>query len=157
MAANRPRGLAKPVQRLTFNPAKIRHTLLPWAVPALIVLLWVLASRYGWMSAQTLPAPSLVWQTAVELGQQDLWANLWISLQRLAWGLTAGVAIGAVLGASLGFRPRAERVGWGVEGGGGGGGGGVVIGGVLGASLGFSPRAERMVFPPFSALAQIPT
>src|SRR6218665_1033150 len=123
MAANRPRGLAKPVQRLTFNPAKIRHTLLPWAVPALIVLLWVLASRYGWMSAQTLPAPSLVWQTAVELGQQDLWANLWISLQRLAWGLTAGVAIGAVLGASLGF----------------------------------SPRAERMVFPTFSALAQIPT
>ena len=123
MAATRTLGLTKPVQRPSFNPDRIRHALLPWAVPALIVLLWVLAARYGWMSAQTLPAPSLVWQTAVELGQQDLWANLWISLQRLAWGLTVGVAIGAVLGASLGF----------------------------------SPRAERMVFPTFSALAQIPT
>ncbi len=34
---------------------------------------------------------------------------------------------------------------------------GVGLGALLGASLGFSRRAERLVFPTFSALAQIPT
>ncbi|MBF3116947.1 ABC transporter permease, partial [Pseudomonas aeruginosa] len=34
---------------------------------------------------------------------------------------------------------------------------GVASGAALGAWLGFSPRAERLVFPTFSALAQIPT
>ncbi|MGY4531919.1 sulfonate transport system permease protein [Pseudomonas sp. TE3786] len=123
MTASRIASLPAPTRRFNLNAATLRHTLLPWVVPALLLLLWMLASRYGWMSAQTLPAPSLVWQSALELGQQDLLSNLWISLQRLAWGLTAGVAIGAVLGATLGF----------------------------------SPRAERLVFPTFSALAQIPT
>jgi sulfonate transport system permease protein len=33
-----------------------------------------------------LPAPSLVWNSAVELAQGELWSHLWISLQRLLWG-----------------------------------------------------------------------
>lgn len=123
MAATRTLSLAAPSRRLRLNAGQVRHALLPWAVPLLLFLLWALAASYGWMSAQTLPAPSLVWQSAVELSQQDLFSNLWISLQRLFWGLSVGVAVGAVLGATLGF----------------------------------SPRAERLVFPTFSALAQIPT
>ncbi len=123
MAATRTLSLTGPSRRLRVNADQLRHALLPWAVPVLLFLLWALAARYGWMSAQTLPAPSLVWRSAVELSQQDLFSNLWISLQRLFWGLSVGVAVGAVLGATLGF----------------------------------SPRAERVVFPTFSALAQIPT
>jgi sulfonate transport system permease protein len=38
-----------------------------------------------------LPAPSLVWNSAVELSQGELWSHLWISLQRLLWGLLAGI------------------------------------------------------------------
>ena len=123
MAATRTLTLGKVPKGLAINGATLRHALLPWAVPALLLLLWTLAARHTWMSAQTLPAPALVWQSALELGQQDLLVNLWISLQRLFWGLAAGVAMGAVLGASLGY----------------------------------SPRAERLVFPTFTALAQIPT
>lgn len=109
------------IQRL--SAASTARALLPWAVPALLLLLWTLAARFGWMSSQTLPAPLLVWQSAVELGREDLFSHLWISLQRLFWGLAVGVATGAVFGATLGF----------------------------------SSRAERLVFPTFSALAQIPT
>lgn len=123
MAATRTLNVSRLPARLPLSAASLRHALLPWAVPALLVLLWTLAARYGWMSAQTLPTPALVWQSAVELSQQDLFSHLWISLQRLGWGLTVGVAIGALLGAVLGY----------------------------------SPRAERLVFPTFSALAQIPT
>ncbi len=92
-------------------------------LPLGLVLLWWVASHRHWMSAQVLPTPELVWQSARELLAGELWSELAISLRRLAWGLLAGVASGAALGA------------W----------------------LGFSPRAERLVFPTFSALAQIPT
>ncbi len=92
-------------------------------LPLGLALLWWVASHRHWMSAQVLPTPELVWQSARELLAGELWSELAISLRRLAWGLLAGVASGAALGA------------W----------------------LGFSPRAERLVFPTFSALAQIPT
>ncbi|MNO85682.1 putative aliphatic sulfonates transport permease protein SsuC [compost metagenome] len=84
--------------------------LLPWLLPAGLALLWWLASRHGWMSAQILPAPALVWQSALELARGDLWFNLSISLQRLGLGLLAGVFGGALLGAWLGASARAERL-----------------------------------------------
>lgn len=84
--------------------------LLPWLLPLALFALWWLASRNQWMSEQILPAPSLVWSSAVELARGDLWNHLAISLQRLFWGLLAGIGAGAVLGAWLGFSPRAERL-----------------------------------------------
>ncbi len=79
-------------------------------LPVAIFALWWLASRNHWMSEQILPAPSLVWQSALELAGGDLPGNLWISLQRLFWGLLAGIISGAVLGAWLGSSRRAERL-----------------------------------------------
>ncbi|MGN5916564.1 ABC transporter permease, partial [Pseudomonas aeruginosa] len=67
------------------------------------------ASHRQWMSAQVLPTPDLVWQSARELLAGELWCELAISVRRLAWGLLAGVASGAALGAWLGISPRAER------------------------------------------------
>ena len=54
--------------------------LLPWLLPVSLFALWWLASRNQWMSEQILPAPSLVWNSAVELSQGELWSHLWISL-----------------------------------------------------------------------------
>lgn len=81
-----------------------------WYLPLLLAALWWLASRNQWMSEQILPPPSLVWDSALELGRGELWGHLAISLQRLLLGLFAGVAGGAVLGAWLGFSQRAERL-----------------------------------------------
>lgn len=79
-------------------------------LPLGLALLWWVASHRHWMSAQVLPTPELVWQSARELLAGELWSELAISLRRLAWGLLAGVASGAALGAWLGFSPRAERL-----------------------------------------------
>ncbi|MDD0974444.1 ABC transporter permease [Pseudomonas fontis] len=81
-----------------------------WYLPLLLAALWWLASRNQWMSEQILPAPALVWHSALELAQGELWSHLAISLQRLLVGLLLGVAAGAVLGAWLGASRRAERL-----------------------------------------------
>ncbi|CAG8864558.1 hypothetical protein PS627_01090 [Pseudomonas fluorescens] len=88
------------------------HTerLLPWLLPLAVGVLWVTASRLHWMSEQTLPAPSLVWESAVEFGSGELWGHMWISLQRLVFGLLAGIAAGLLLGTWLGASRRAETL-----------------------------------------------
>ncbi len=88
----------------------LSERLLPWLLPLTLVALWWLASRQHWMSEQILPAPALVWSSAVELAGGELWSHLAISLQRLFWGLLAGIGAGALLGALLGFSARAERL-----------------------------------------------
>ena len=88
----------------------VSQRLLPWLLPISVLALWWLASRNQWMSEQILPAPSLVWQSALELGSGEVWSHLAISLQRLCVGLLAGVALGALLGATLGLSRRAERL-----------------------------------------------
>lgn len=88
----------------------LSERLLPWLLPLTLFALWWLASRQHWMSEQILPAPALVWSSAVELAGGELWSHLAISLQRLFWGLLAGIGAGALLGALLGFSTRAERL-----------------------------------------------
>ena len=88
----------------------VGQRLLPWLLPTGLFALWWLASREHWMSEQILPAPALVWSSAVELSAGELWSHLAVSLQRLCWGLLAGIGSGAVLGAALGFSRRLERL-----------------------------------------------
>ncbi|MEX5611931.1 ABC transporter permease, partial [Pseudomonas protegens] len=88
----------------------ISQRLLPWLLPISLFALWWLASRNQWMSEQILPAPALVWSSALELAHGELWSHLAISLQRLFWGLLAGIAAGALLGGALGFSRRLERL-----------------------------------------------
>jgi len=83
---------------------------LPWLVPVGVALLWWIASDRHWMNEQILPPPSLAWQTALEYGAGELWSHLWISLQRLGWGLLAGIASGLVLGTWLGGSRRAQTL-----------------------------------------------
>jgi sulfonate transport system permease protein len=47
---------------------------------------------------------ALVWQSALEFGSGELWSHLWISLQRLLWGLLAGIGSGLLLGTGWGLR-----------------------------------------------------
>ncbi|AZD05682.1 Alkanesulfonates transport system permease protein [Pseudomonas chlororaphis] len=101
--------LAAPADKPRFWP-RIHRRLLPWLLPLGLFALWWLASRNAWMSEQILPAPALVWSSALELAGGELWSHLAISLQRLAWGLLAGIGAGAVLGAALGSSRRLERL-----------------------------------------------
>ncbi|MFC6301027.1 ABC transporter permease subunit [Pseudomonas sp. CCM 7893] len=102
--------LTAPAQGTPPRWPHLSERVLPWLLPLTLFTLWWLASRNHWMSEQILPAPSLVWSSAVELAGGELWSHLAVSLQRLFWGLLAGVSAGALLGALLGFSARAERL-----------------------------------------------
>lgn len=98
-------GWSTPWQRL-----QVPRRQLPWLLPLAVAALWWLASRDHWMSEQILPAPSLVWQSALEFGAGELWEHVWISLQRLFWGLAVGIAAGLLLGSWLGSSRRAQTL-----------------------------------------------
>lgn len=101
-----PLALTLPLNGLRFRVEALQ----PWLLPLGLALLWALASHFHWMSEQILPAPALVWQSGLEFGGGELWSHLWISLQRLFWGLLAGVAGGLLLGTWLGASKRAEAL-----------------------------------------------
>lgn len=80
---------------------------LPWAVPALILLTWELASRWGWISTRVLPEPWSVitafWRLLVS---GELWHHVVVSTGRAL----AGLAIGGGLGLALGLLTGSLRV-----------------------------------------------
>jgi len=82
---------------------------LPWLVPVALAVLWVLGSHYGWISAQILPSPTLVFETLGGLANTgELWMHIGASLSRIAVGFTGGVVLGLLLGAWLGLSRTAE-------------------------------------------------
>jgi sulfonate transport system permease protein len=82
---------------------------LPWLLPALCAGLWTLGSHYGWISAQVLPPPSLVFDTlAAMIRSGELWMHVGASLSRVAVGFGAGVLLGLILGGVLGLSRTAE-------------------------------------------------
>ncbi|NIE62540.1 ABC transporter permease [Burkholderia sp. Ax-1719] len=84
--------------------------LLPWVLPVFVYLLWWKAAHAGWMSAQILPAPELVWESARDLLRDGLVSNLLISLERLAIGFVLGTLGGALIGAFMGASVVAEEI-----------------------------------------------
>ncbi|WP_332771048.1 ABC transporter permease [Pseudomonas sp. ESBL1] len=106
--SKRGQGLLGPLRPPFATQGRLQEPLLPWLVPLGVAALWVIASHWHWMSEQILPAPSVVWQSALEFGSGELWSHLWISLQRLLLGLLAGIASGLLLGTWLGASRRAQ-------------------------------------------------
>jgi sulfonate transport system permease protein len=78
--------------------------LAPWALPAVLFLLWTIGCERGWIAPQVLPPPERVYETLIELTKSgDLAHNTLISLERVLFGYAAGALIGLVLGALLGL------------------------------------------------------
>jgi sulfonate transport system permease protein len=82
---------------------------LPWLVPVACAMLWVLGSHYGWIPAQILPSPTLVFDTLGSLASSgELWMHVSASLSRIAVGFAGGVVLGLLLGGLLGLSRTAE-------------------------------------------------
>jgi sulfonate transport system permease protein len=80
-----------------------------WSMPLLLLLLWEACARIGFVSAQVLPAPSRVAQTAFDLIREGRLLNdMAVSLLRAAAGFVIGGSIGFALGAAVGFSRVAE-------------------------------------------------
>jgi sulfonate transport system permease protein len=83
--------------------------LLSWLAPVVLVIVWELATKAGWVSPQVLPAPSKVLNTAIKLATTgSLLGDLRTSLLRAATGFALGGSVGFALGVLVGFSRIAE-------------------------------------------------
>ena len=95
----------------SIGPSQRQLQAISWIVPVLILAIWELLSRIGYIAPQILPAPSSVAQTAIELTQDGtLLVHLGYSLARAAVGFVIGGVIGFALGMAVGFSRLAEAV-----------------------------------------------
>jgi sulfonate transport system permease protein len=102
-----PQALPAAVVRLI--PRRLKPAALAAVLPAAMVAVWSLAARYELVAPQILPAPSIVWATALDLlGSGQLLSALWISLLRLAAGLVIGGIGGLLAGMLMGLSKTAE-------------------------------------------------
>jgi sulfonate transport system permease protein len=91
--------------------AWVRRRAAPWLVPALIVLAWEAASRFGWLSTRVLPEPLAVlaafWRLAAS---GELWIHVAVSTRRAGLGFAIGGGLGLLLGLATGTFRLAETL-----------------------------------------------
>ena len=82
-----------------------------WAVPAVLILIWQLASTTGWISESVLPSPVEVARAAVRLTTSgELLDNARVSFLRAVAGLIVGGGIGFGLGLANGLSRLSETL-----------------------------------------------
>jgi sulfonate transport system permease protein len=109
LAESRDRSFDGTRSHATLVARSLGWIALPWLVPLACAVLWTLGAHYGWISAQILPSPSLVFETLGGLASTgELWLHIGASLSRIAVGFVGGVTLGLVLGALLGLSRTAE-------------------------------------------------
>jgi sulfonate transport system permease protein len=80
-----------------------------WFSPILLLLLWELGSRTGFIPERTLAAPSAVLGTLVQMTVSgELPSNLLVSFGRVAGGLLIGISLGIGLGLTAGLSRSGE-------------------------------------------------
>ncbi len=85
--------------------------LLPWAFPALIILIWQILSTLGMIPTRVMPAPLSVITAAINLARTgELFTNIGISALRAGTGFIIGGSIGFSLGLMNGISPTAETL-----------------------------------------------
>jgi NitT/TauT family transport system permease protein len=81
-----------------------RDRLISGASPIVLLIIWEILVRVGFLDARFFPAPSKVFETLVQLVEDGtLWANTWATLQRLFWGFFLGGIPGLLLGIGMGL------------------------------------------------------
>jgi len=78
-------------------------------LPAIILVVWQVASTSGAFTSAQLPSPAMVWNAAIDLAQRGLLGlYIAISTQRVLIGFACGAALGLVLGAVVGLSRLAD-------------------------------------------------
>jgi sulfonate transport system permease protein len=86
------------------------YFILPLAVPLLLIVVWELFSKNGFIRPTILPPPSNIWLVLVDMTTSgELPKHLLVSLVRVIKGFSAGAILGLVAGVLIGLSPRVER------------------------------------------------
>ncbi len=90
--------------------AAVRRVL-PWLVPAVVIVLWQVTTQAGWLSTRVLPEPWAVLKAFLALSRTgELWRHVATSSWRAASGLTVGGSLALVLGLATGSSRWAEAL-----------------------------------------------
>lgn len=109
-ARRRDASLARRVSAGT-APRLDPQRLLPWLLPAALLIGWQAAASAGLISTRFLPAPLEVAAAGWRLGRTgELWTNLWVSFCRAALGFLIGGGIGLSFGLANGLSRLSERL-----------------------------------------------
>lgn len=85
--------------------------LLPWAVPALVLIVWQALGSAGVIPSRILPTPWAVLEAGYQLARQGtLLESVAVSTQRALLGFAIGGGIGFALGLLNGVVPLAEKL-----------------------------------------------
>ncbi len=83
----------------------------PWLVPIIVIAVWQIASRAGWLSTRVLPEPWAVAKTFWSLLLSgDIARNVWVSTWRAGVGFAIGGGLGLLLGLLTGTFRTAETL-----------------------------------------------
>jgi NitT/TauT family transport system permease protein len=83
------------------------EAILPIISPVIILALWEIAVRAGYLKPLFFPPPSLIFQTFLKLvNSGELQQNLYPSLVRIFWGFALGTVPGLIIGLSMGWSTR---------------------------------------------------
>ena len=110
---NRPIAAAngRPRRREAKAIGRKAFVVISWIAPLVVVALWEVLARSGFLSPHVLPAPSKVLLTAADLiAAGKLLGDLGTSLLRAATGFAIGGSIGFALGTFVGFSRLAEAL-----------------------------------------------
>ena len=92
-------------------PKRLAGSLVPWLLPALLIVAWQGAAAAGWIATRVLPAPFDVLAAAWKLiGTGELWQDVLVSSGRAAAGFAVGGGIGFALGILNGSSRGAARL-----------------------------------------------
>jgi sulfonate transport system permease protein len=103
-------------QRVSTRPGWARTShfsggLLGWIVPVAGVILWEILSRVGVFPPNSLPAPTVIAQTILELARSgELWRHAEITLWRILVGFVLGATVGTLAGGLTGHIAMARKL-----------------------------------------------
>ena len=91
--------------------SSLHERIVPWLLPAGIIVLWEISARMGWLSSRILPEPVAVLKAAMELtASGELWQHVKISTLRALSGFIIGGGLGLILGLLTGSFRTAETL-----------------------------------------------
>ena len=77
----------------------------------LFFAVWEVAALVGWLKPQDLAAPSVIFTTGFDMLRSGaLESAIWVSLQRVLWGLAIGVPVGTALALLAGLTRTGENL-----------------------------------------------